>query len=246
MVGVVSDSSLEFNGWSGDNWGMKKLIKYIFVLGFILLSSGHLQARVVGKVAALKGQVQVMRKGQWAPLKLKDELRNDDQLKTGDQSLLLVFLNNGSTHKLGENTQLKLHDEADPTVLEIVSGSLFSLFKSKTQKNGKKKHYRIKTQSVVAGVRGTQFFTSYGRSDKDDDNWLCVNEGVVEVKKIGETKATLVKAGEGIRVDAKGVSAPKPLPWTKKLNWSMKPSEDLENRVNIEEAYTDLLDKDYD
>ena len=45
---------------------------------------------------------------------------------------------------------------------------------------------------------------------------------------------------------AKNTTPPKPLAWTEKLNWSMNPSEDVENTVDIRQAYYDLLNVDYD
>ena len=217
---------------------MKKFI-YILVL-FVCTPSF---AGVVGKVAAIKGSASGIRGGKSMEWKINDQLHGGDVLYTGKDSLMLVFLNNGSTHKMGENSKLKLSGEGSPTILEIISGSLFSLFKKKKRKGAQ---YKIKTKTMVAGVRGTQFVTSYGRNKNPDDNWLCVNEGEVEVSLIGRKGLTSVKAGEGISVSKKGVSSPKPLPWTKKLNWSMDPKSDLVNKVNIESAYTDLLDVDYD
>lgn len=95
------------------------------------------------------------------------------------------------------------------------------------------------------GVRGTELFASYGTGK---DVWMCVNEGIVSVRSKKEKKGTLVKAGEGVVVKkGKWTSKPKPLAWTKKLNWNMDPaSGDVVNKVSIESAYSDLLDEDYD
>lgn len=92
------------------------------------------------------------------------------------------------------------------------------------------------------GVRGTEFFVSYGTSN--NDTWMCVNEGVVQVDS-DKRKGVNVKAGEGVKV-SKSVSDPKFLPWTKKLNWNFNPKKDLENKVSIEDAYKDPLNFDYD
>ena len=126
-------------------------------------------------------------------------------------------------------------------------GSLFAKIRKNVGKDTSKGQFRIQTKSAVAGVRGTEFFTSYGT--KANDVWLCVNEGLVEVKPADgqKGKSVLVKEGEGIAVTGKGISKPRPLPWTKNLNWDMDPkSKDLVNKVDIESAYTDLLDQDYD
>ena len=95
------------------------------------------------------------------------------------------------------------------------------------------------------GVRGTEFFASYGSGK---DIWMCVNEGIVSVKSKSENKQTLVNAGEGVVIKkGSGTSKPKPLAWTKKLNWNMDPKVgEVVNKVSIEAAYSDLLDEDYD
>ena len=125
----------------------------------------------------------------------------------------------------------------------ITSGSsFFSILKSKVR-NNKKYKYQVKTKQAAMGVRGTEFFVAYGKSK---DSWMCVNEGLVEVQSHSSNKKVLVKSGEGVRIDGK-VSDPKALPWTKKLNWKMTGNaSDLENKVSIEDAYSDPLDQDYD
>ena len=44
----------------------------------------------------------------------------------------------------------------------------------------------------------------------------------------------------------KNTSEPRPLAWTRKLNWSMDSTKDVENKVDIQQAYYDLLNIDYD
>ena len=44
-----------------------------------------------------------------------------------------------------------------------------------------KGRYTVRTETAVAGVRGTEFFVAYGRRiDEHPDVWLCVNSGAVE------------------------------------------------------------------
>ena len=110
-----------------------------------------------------------------------------------------------------------------------------------------KDKFVVKTKNASFGVRGTEFFISYGK-DRAKDAWMCVNEGLVRVSPKDSKESVDVKAGEGVQVkDKKSVSTPKPLAWTSKLNWNLDSSKgQLENKVNIDDAYTDLLDQDYD
>ena len=98
------------------------------------------------------------------------------------------------------------------------------------------------------GVRGTEFFTAYGRKNKGTgtDQWMCVREGKVEVQN--NTQKVLVKAGEGIFI-TKGIKVTKPRPyeWTTKLNWNLDEKlGKLENSIDFDSVYTDFEDQDYD
>jgi ferric-dicitrate binding protein FerR (iron transport regulator) len=64
-----------------------------------------------------------------------------------------------------------------------------------------KRPFEIRTETTVAGVRGTEFFMSYGRLiEENPDIWLCVNMGVVEVAVEGRDETVSVEAGEGITI----------------------------------------------
>ena len=98
------------------------------------------------------------------------------------------------------------------------------------------------------GVRGTTFFASFGKKESTDI-WMCVNEGVVGVHSSSEKKGKLVKAGEGVKIaNGENTSKPKPLPWTKNLNWKFESenAEELINKLNIEDAYSNPLDFYYE
>ena len=219
---------------------MKKII-IIYMLVLVPMIS---QAKSsLGKVRALKGKVYAGER----QLKIKDEVFKGEVISTKSKSLIVIRLKSGSTIKLMSNSKLKLNAPRGKKGLNLKLGSLFAKVRSLTKKNDKSKLFKVKTRTAVAGVRGTEFFASYGSEKKPDDLWLCVNEGIVEVNKLNSAKSVLVKEGEGISVTAsKGISPPRALPWTKKLNWSMDPEMDLTNKVNIAEAYSDLLGEDYD
>ncbi len=166
-------------------------------------------------------------------------------IETGKDSLAIVRIGENYTLKINENSIVDLSGilEKTPSV-DLKNGSIFSYIKKEIATK-QRESFRLKAKDVAMGVRGTTFFASIG---KKQDVWMCVKEGVVGVKTKKQNKETLVKAGEGIVARSEGeVSKPKPLPWTKKLNWDNDPeSGDLTNTVSIEEAYVDLLDFDYD
>lgn len=173
-------------------------------------------------------------------------LKNNDVVKTDLKSLAIISTKSGSKIKLDEKSKLTLKDiDKEIEFVDLSLGqAFFNIVKKNILKNNHIK-FKVKTNSTVMGVRGTEFFASYG---KNNDIWMCVNEGIVTIKAENDSKETSVKKGEGVLVkNGKETSEPRPLPWTKNLNWSMNPSEkDLANKIKIQEAYKDELDYDYD
>ncbi|GAB4012589.1 MAG: hypothetical protein Fur0010_08570 [Bdellovibrio sp.] len=174
-------------------------------------------------------------------MKTGDRVQFGDKISVAAKSLAVVELDDGSKIKINELSQVIIKKNVWPEA-EVTLGSVFfNIVKRKTKDNGVK--FKVKARQVSLGVRGTEFYVSLGKMN--DDVWMCVNEGLVEAAT--EKKTVLVKQGEGIHVKKDLVSDPKPLAWTKKLNWNMNEnSGDLENNVSIEEAYTDVLGRDYD
>lgn len=170
------------------------------------------------------------------------------RLRVGPKGLVVLKGDDGSVVKLTEGAALEI-SKLDPlqaggqTVYSLVKGAAFFNFpKIKNRKSG------VRTKTVSFGIRGTEFFVSHGTSKHDDDVWMCVNEGLVAVDTAKTSKEVLVKAGEGVRIQAgQKVSNPKVLPWTKKLNWKTDEADgSLDNTVSIEEAYASPLDMDID
>ena len=237
---------LAFGPTNRQAFGMKTLV--LSLIAVLFVSPVSFAGDPLGTIKALKGSAEIVKGKSKTPLKKGDAVKDGDLVATGKKSALVIQLNDKSVIKLGSRSRLRIKPPRSQSGLELVLGEMFSrVRKAATDKDGPKGTFKVRTKSAVAGVRGTEFYTSYGKKENPDDIWLCVNEGEVEVTKLKGKKAVTVKAGEGISVTAKkGISDPKPLAWTKKLNWNMNPEKELENTVDIESAYTDLLDQDYD
>lgn len=211
----------------------------LLVLSIFLIAPHSIFAN---QIRYAKGQVSV--NGKESPKGTK--VLDNDLIKVGPKSLAILELDDGSKIKINEDTEIKVVNEtkeAPATALLGQGSAFFKITKMLNQKVATDK-FKVKTRQASLGVRGTEFFVSYGKN-KTQDIWMCVNEGLVEARSLKGT--TFVKQGEGIQVKQNKISTPKPLAWTKKLNWSTdENSNDLENKVSIEEAYTDILEKDYD
>lgn len=189
-----------------------------------------------GKVAHVLGKATVSGKPAKAGMALKD----GDIVVSKTGATIIIEMADGSLLKLRENTRLTV--QAD-NAAELSLGGVFA----RVRRAG----FSLRTGSAVASVRGTEFFTAYGRSTgkkrKKSDLWLCVNEGVVDVSSLETDGKTEVKAGNGILIPAgKGPTKPQPYDWTKTLNWNMDPAVGgVEDKTSLDAAYSDLLDQDY-
>ncbi|MCX7632386.1 MAG: FecR family protein [Turneriella sp.] len=210
----------------------------------ILLPSALLFADV-GKLTFVSGNVEVDQGRGWQKANLGAVLREKDKVRTGQRSSAIVQLRTGAALKLKSNSSIDLAQVGDATTIEVGAGSVFS---SVSLRNAGQS-FRIRAQTMVAAVRGTQFFVAYGKKQKEkSDLWLCVNEGVVHVSDTATKSEVDVRAGEGIIIPTdRQIPKPRAYAWTKKLNWNMDASKgDVEDRTDIQSAYQDLQRMNYD
>jgi hypothetical protein len=194
-------------------------------------------------ISYLEGEVVILQSGVELDGDFGTELFDGDMIITGPDALVIIDLGNTGVLKMKENSTLVLNNTGGSTDLELRRGGLFSRVNKLTGKG-----YSVQSETVVAGVRGTEFFMAYGKSfTEGDDIWLCVNEGIVEVAIEGTEESVLVNEGEGISIlSGKKLTDPRYYPWTEELNWNSDPaSGSVEDDVSLDGLYTDLLDQDY-
>ncbi|MDA3957044.1 FecR family protein [Oceanispirochaeta sp.] len=192
----------------------KKLI-FILTMSFVpFILSGE------SILEYLEGDVLVIRNGEELDGDFGMELDQGDVILTQKESLAILELEGGRVLKMRENSSLRLENLSRNTSLVLQKGSVFSRVDHII--NGK---FEIRTESVVAGVRGTEFFVSFGKSvDDAADIWLCVNDGTVEVMIPETGDSILVNEGEGINIlGGRALTAPEAYEWTKDLNWNTDP-----------------------
>jgi hypothetical protein len=190
------------------------------------------------------GQVQVVSKAGTSDGKHGQALLKGDWVKTGKGSAAILLMSDGSRVKLNPETSLEIASaENGQTELSLQTGAVFS----KVQKQGPRGRFVIRTKTAVMGVRGTEFYTAYGKESKGGaDVWMCVHEGKVETEGLSDGKKVLVKQGEGVFIPVgKAVTPPKKYSWTENLNWNMNPDAgEVIDHTRID--YQDLLKVDYD
>ena len=197
-----------------------------------------------GTVVYVEGDVSLKSGGQTRDASIGDAVAPGDTVVTGAKSLAVIDLTNHTTVKLKERTLLAIDSIGDAAAVTLTAGGVFTSIAGKL--TGR---FSVQTPNAVCGVRGTEFFVAYGRTiDARPDVWMCVNEGTVEVA-IPQTGQTVeVPKGLGVNILGAGrITAPRAYPWTRKLNWNIDPrSGTVDDHTNLDQAYSDLLDQDYD
>ena len=220
------------------------------LLTALIFGASFAAAKTKGEAARLayvSGDVTVESGGAGRLGKQGEALTDGDSVSTGEKATAIVELADGSRLKLRESGRLALTlPGARSPVTEILL-SLGGVF-AKVAKQAPGAQFRVRTPTAVAAVRGTQFFTAYGRENgKARDLWVCVNEGAVEVETKTSKAPVTVPAGKGVLIKS-GLDTTKPqaYDWTKKLNWNMDSARGaVEDGTNLDAAYSDLLDQDY-
>ena len=221
---------------------MKTGFTILFIFFFVFIST--IIYAEDGFIAYFDGEVTIQREGSTFDADFGLSVFQGDVLETGENSLLIIQLNSKSEIKLREKTILVLEGTGKDTSMILNRGSVFSRVNKLI--NGS---FTIRTPSMVAGVRGTEFFVAYGRTiDTEPDIWLCVNEGTVDVSLSKTGDSVIVKEGEGINIlSGNKLTEPVFYPWTEKLNWNTNPDKgSVRDVTNLDSAYEDLLDQDYE
>ena len=197
-----------------------------------------------GELVYLDGEVTIIRETEIVDADFGMLVGQGDSVATGTDSIAIISLPQDIEIKLRENSRLAMDTLGEKTSVTLMNGGIFSKVA-----RGIAGGYTVKTEAAVAGVRGTEVFVAYGRKiDEHSDIWLCVNSGSVEVAILAEEHTVVVEEGQGINIVG-GVKLTKPrrYPWTTKLNWNTDPaSGDVVDRTDLENAYSDLLNQDYD
>jgi ferric-dicitrate binding protein FerR (iron transport regulator) len=199
------------------------------------------------RLVYVAGDVTVQSKDGGRVGKLGAPLSDGDAVATAAGAGAIVELADGSRLKLRESSRLVLTLPAVHSSITEIVLSFGGVFAHVTKRRPGEE-FRVRAASAVAAVRGTQFFTVFGREHgKAKDLWVCVNEGAVDVHTDASKETLRVPAGKGVLIKS-GLDATKPqaYDWTKQLNWNMDPKGGaVEDKTVLDKAYSDLLDQDY-
>ncbi len=200
-------------------------MKSFIGLSIILFFSFSVEAETY-RILFQKGAVKFLRAGKI----VSPPAMTGDLIKVPEGGLVVLRSQHQTLKLMGDTVITPLEDPQEGTVIELIRGAIVS------QVTGK---YKVKTRFTGFGVRGTQFFV---QSNPEGDAWMCVQEGVVNVRK--DDQSVDVPAGKGVFVDSLSISTPQFYAWTKDINWKMTSEEgELDQKLHIE---YDLLENFYD
>ena len=203
-----------------------------------------------GVIEYVDGDVEVVGPAGTVEAEFGMSVTAGDVVTTGSTGVAVVRLNSRAQVKLRENTQLRIDSVSDQAAVTLDTGGVFArVARTAAGVAQRAFSFEVRTPSVVAGVRGTEFFVAYGRAIEDEpDLWLCVNEGSVEVDVPTTGQSVIVEEGEGINILG-GLRATEPrfYAWTRDLNWNLNPNAgEIADHADLDALYADGRDRDYD
>lgn len=157
------------------------------------------------KILFTKGRVHKKTAvGDLVPMLKGMRVIESDTIITGKNSFAVLSIKNHSIHRLEEKSKLLINhlpyffkgtkEIEKPGVVELISGAIVSnIEKSKSHHS-----FKIKSASVVFGVRGTEFLVAYGESK---DLHLAVNKGEVETYHLGTKFREFINKDESFFIE---------------------------------------------
>lgn len=165
-----------------------------------------------GQVIFVSGSVKIGRSGKFVNAKLKTPARKGDTVVAGKRSTAKILFPDDSMLTVRPDTSVEISEylfDAKKSRAE----SLFRLLAGKVRAVVGRASFSIKTQTAVAGARGTVFEVSY--SEQTRLTVVSVIEGIVELRNVNPAIAGLrvVTAGQSSSVpEGRSPSAPAPTP----------------------------------
>jgi len=139
---------------------MQRLV-FVFLVA-ALLCAGTLTAQVVGTVAEVQGQAELVRAGARTAVSIGMAVRAEDELQTSRPGRLRVVFQDDSVLTIGDDSQVRIDEHIVDiergvfrSIVRLVKGRVRAVVSDYYGRRGAV--YEIDTVTAVAGVRGTEF-----------------------------------------------------------------------------------------
>ncbi|MBX3021670.1 MAG: FecR domain-containing protein [Bdellovibrionales bacterium] len=194
-----------------------------FIASAFLLAGGLARAQNVhGVLRVVKGDVQIKsaKTGQTGKARLGSQVYPKDTIITGKDARAKIVMVDNNEINVSPESQIEIQNyEYDPNAgkKDVLLNVIYGKVRSKVEQkyDGKTTKFQIKTPSAVAGVRGTDFLTSFNRSNGASQ--IVTFEGKVEFGVPGPNgsiaNAVMVSPGnQATSVAGAAPAAPAPVP----------------------------------
>lgn len=157
------------------------LTRFALILVMCLFSL-NTWAADCGRFRVVKGDVTYLSKGskKFKKARINKKVCQGDRVKTAEKSRAKVVMADQNELNISPQTDLliEVYSDNKKAVLNVLNGKVRSNVKQK-YKDSQASHYRVKTKSAVAGVRGTQFMASF--DSRTNQSQVVTFEGEVAV-----------------------------------------------------------------
>jgi hypothetical protein len=167
----------------------------------LLLSPVAVLAAEVGSVAALRGDVRIVRQGDAQPARAGAVLMTGDRVVTGAGGMALLQLRGGLTLTVARDTELVVGNvvpsPAQATLaawLDLIEG----LVRAVLSAPGAASDVQVDSPLAVTSVRSTEWTVEHG----DDHTAVFCRDGEVAVAAAGATVTLAAGDGTDVRGDA--------------------------------------------
>ncbi|HPE37268.1 MAG TPA: FecR domain-containing protein, partial [Spirochaetales bacterium] len=153
----------------------------------------------------VEGFVERGREGSWATLEIGDSVEADDSIRTGPDGVCEVQFGGSAAVRVQPSTLFMINTLALSDTSSQVDGSLaIGTILNKVSKLAGNDSYMIRTETSVAGVRGTEFVIS---TDSVKGTTVAVKEGKVAMLPVSQDVYDLLDQAETNPVAAAAVQS---------------------------------------
>jgi hypothetical protein len=162
------------------------MVRYLLFISALLFIAP--KALADGVFMVVKGDVKVEKAGKLMPAKVGMKVVQTDTIIAGKDARAKVVMTDKNVLNISPDSKIVIEkyvpDQAKGdknVVLNVLYGKVRSTVNQKY--DGEKEKFHVKTPSAVAGVRGTDFISSYNSQSKQAE--FVTFEGKVEVGNLG-------------------------------------------------------------
>ncbi len=138
-----------------------------------------------GEISRMKPEVTIARSQRDLQGKASMKIQWNDQVKTGDQGLARIVLEDGSILTVSKNSSMYVRKDPDATRVNLASGQV----RAQVAKQSAGRAFELRTGTAVCGVLGTDFEAE----STEDFTQVRVHEGQVRMTNDKGASQTLNK-----------------------------------------------------